>query len=53
VKDCYVFKNGSRDEVLNYRAKLSSIPKLFESIENDILVAHVTDAIPDSQHGFE
>lgn len=47
-------KSGRKDVVENYRpiAKLSTIPKLFESIITDFLYFYCKPAISNLQHGF-
>lgn len=49
-----LYKNGSRSDISNYRgiAKLSAIPKLFESIICKHIYFHCQSVIPDAQHGF-
>lgn len=49
-----LFKKGARHDIKNYRgiAKLSSIPKLFESIITDDLSFKVKSVISPFQHGF-
>lgn len=49
-----VHKKGDRSMVNNYRpiSKLSSIPKLFESILTDQLSSHFRSYLSEKQHGF-
>lgn len=49
-----VFKKGNKDRVENYRpiAKLSAIPKLFESIVCEFLTYQCKSLISSKQHGF-
>lgn len=56
-KDSYIIpihKHGNKNEVSNYRpiAKLSCIPKLFESIVYDNLFFHCKQIFSSKQHGF-
>lgn len=56
-KDSFIFpihKKGSKNDISNYRpiAKLSSIPKLFESIVYDSLYFHCKSIFSPQQHGF-
>ncbi|XP_008483685.1 uncharacterized protein LOC113472006 [Diaphorina citri] len=56
-KDSFViplYKAGSKTNVTNYRpiAKISSIPKLFESLVLDIIHKPLSNTIVSSQHGF-
>lgn len=56
-KDSYIIpihKKGRKNEVTNYRpiAKLSCIPKLFESIVYDAMSFHCKSIISPNQHGF-
>lgn len=56
-KSCFivpVFKKGKKDQVANYRpiAKLSAIPKLFESIVCEFLSFQCKSVINYKQHGF-
>ncbi|KAK2579162.1 hypothetical protein KPH14_002689 [Odynerus spinipes] len=49
-----IYKSGSRSDVRNYRpiSKISSIPKVFESIIVDKIRPVITNMIVDEQHGF-
>lgn len=49
-----LFKSGSRSDVSNYRgiAKLSFVPKLFESMVCDHITFFTKSLIPLNQHGF-
>lgn len=49
-----IHKKGPKNKIMNYRpiAKLSVIPKLFESIVSNVLSFHCSSIICDSQHGF-
>lgn len=49
-----LFKSGSRADVSNYRgiAKLSFIPKLFESLVCEHISFYSKSLIPHTQHGF-
>lgn len=49
-----IHKKGPKKEICNYRpiAKLSCIPKLFESIVYDTLLFHCKQIFSPNQHGF-
>lgn len=51
---CPIHKGGLRADVENYRgvAIISSIPKLFESIVEDVLLFHLKNHVSSRQHGF-
>ena len=56
-KSCYIiplYKKGGRSDVSNYRpvARLSAIPKIFESIVTSIVSFNVKSIICPEQHGF-
>ena len=49
-----LYKNGGKNDVQNYRpvARLSCIPKIFESIVTEVVVFNVKSIICPEQHGF-
>lgn len=49
-----LYKNGGRNKIENYRpvARLSCIPKIFESIITDVVVFNARSIICPEQHGF-
>lgn len=49
-----IHKKGPKKEISNYRpiAKLSCIPKLFESIVYDTMLFHCKQIVSPNQHGF-
>ena len=49
-----IYKKGGRSDIKNYRpiAKLSSIPKIFESLITDTLTFNIKSILCPQQHGF-
>lgn len=49
-----IFKKGCKTDVGNYRgvAIQSAVPKLLESIVNDVVVSHSQNCVSPTQHGF-